>query len=109
MSRSFRHRQHREPWPARTVGDPSTRSRRQRRAVDRRSAASASTPTVQHHAGLTMLFGRFFMIILLLAIAGYRRAEQFRRRPAPSRHDAAVLSAADHVIVIVGALTFFPR
>ncbi len=60
--------------------------------------------------GLTMLFGRFFMIIPPLAIAGSLGRKK-RVPPSPGTFPvttplfAALLVS---VVVIVGALTFFP-
>ena len=65
----------------------STRIRRRRPTTARRSAASASTRNWYNTTlGLAMLFGRFFMIIPPLAIAGsLSRKKRFRRRSARSR------------------------
>ena len=61
--------------------------------------------------GLAMLFGRFFMIIPVLAIAGnLARKKDSRRRPKelfPSTRRLFTILLIS-VIIIVGALTFFP-
>jgi potassium-transporting ATPase potassium-binding subunit len=57
-----------------------------------------------------MLFGRFFMIIPVLAVAGSMRG----KRPVPAgpgtfpTHGLLFSGLLVSVIVIVGALTFFP-
>ena len=90
----------------------STPTRRRRPTTGRRSAASASTRTWYNTTlGLTMLFGRFFMIVPPLALAGSLAPQEaaFRRRsgtfPVTTPLFTALLVG---VIVIVGALTFFP-
>ena len=60
--------------------------------------------------GLTMLFGRFFMIIPALAIAGFLAAKK-TVPPGPGTFPTTGLTFVVllvGVIVIVGALTFFP-
>jgi K+-transporting ATPase ATPase A chain len=60
--------------------------------------------------GIAMLFGRFFVIILVLAIAGSLAT---KRRAEPTAgtfptHTPLFVGLLAGVIVIVGALTFFP-
>jgi K+-transporting ATPase ATPase A chain len=71
---------------------------------------NANTPWWNTTLGIAMLFGRFFMIVPVLAIAGSMR----NKRPVPEGPGtfptqgllfSGLLVA---VIVIVGALTFFP-
>ena len=71
-------------------------------------------PTRVYHntmLGLAMLFGRFAMIVPMLAVAGCARGEERRRRPrpAPSRPTRRCSSCcSSRVILIIGGLTFFP-
>jgi len=59
--------------------------------------------------GLTMLAGRFFMIIPAMAVAVRLSVrKQCRRVWAPSDQRIAFRRAVVGVIIIVGALTFFP-
>jgi K+-transporting ATPase ATPase A chain len=71
---------------------------------------SVNTKWYNATLGMTMLFGRFFMIIPPLAIAG----SLSRKKLIPPSlgtfpgHHAALHGLLVGVIVIVGALTFFP-
>jgi K+-transporting ATPase ATPase A chain len=71
---------------------------------------NANTPWWNTTLGLAMLFGRFFMIVPVLAIAGSMRD----KRPVPEgpgtfpTHGLLFSGLLVAVIVIVGALTFFP-
>jgi K+-transporting ATPase ATPase A chain len=71
---------------------------------------NANTPWYNTVLGLTMLFGRFFMIVPVLAIAGSMRG----KRPVPAgpgtfpTHGLLFSGLLVSVILIVGALTFFP-
>ena len=61
--------------------------------------------------GVAMLFGRFALIVPVLALAGFMAEKKSRaaRRLAHSRSPARCSSALlIGVILIVGALTFFP-
>jgi K+-transporting ATPase ATPase A chain len=71
---------------------------------------SANTPWYNTTLGLTMLFGRFFMIVPPLAIAG-SLARKKRSPASPGTFPVTTplfSSLLAGVIVIVGALTFFP-
>ena len=69
-----------------------------------------NTPWYNTTLGLAMLFGRFFMIIPMMAIAGNLAA----KKTAPSStgtfpvHTPLFVGLLVGVILIVGALTFFP-
>ncbi len=71
---------------------------------------SANTPTYNTTLGLAMLFGRFFMIVPVMAIAGSMIGKR-TVPPGPGTFPTdgllftALLTA---VIITVGALTFFP-
>ncbi len=71
---------------------------------------NANTPWYNTTLGLTMLIGRFFVIIPMLAIAG----NLARKRAAPPSPGTFPVTTPTFsilligVIVIVGALTFFP-
>jgi len=71
---------------------------------------NANTPWWNVTLGLTMLFGRFFMIVPVLAIAGSMRGKP----PVPAgpgtfpTHGLLFSGLVVSVILIVGALTFFP-
>jgi K+-transporting ATPase ATPase A chain len=71
---------------------------------------NANTPWWNVTLGLTMLFGRFFMIVPVMAIAGMMRDKQ----PVPAgpgtfpTHGLMFAGLLVAVILIVGALTFFP-
>jgi K+-transporting ATPase ATPase A chain len=71
---------------------------------------NANTPWWNITLGIAMLFGRFFMIIPVMAIAGSMRAK--RTVPAGPgtfpTHGLLFSGLLVSVIVIVGALTFFP-
>ena len=71
---------------------------------------SANTPFWNTTLGLAMLFGRFFMIIPVMAIAGSMRGK--RTVPAGPgtfpTHGWLFAALLVSVILIVGALTFFP-
>jgi len=71
---------------------------------------NANTPWWNTTLGVSMLFGRFFMIIPVMAIAGSMRG----KRPVPAgpgtfpTQGLLFSGLLVSVIVIVGALTFFP-
>jgi potassium-transporting ATPase potassium-binding subunit len=71
---------------------------------------NANTPWWNTALGITMLFGRFFMIVPVLALAGSMRGKQ----PVPAgpgtfpTHGLLFSGLLVAVILIVGALTFFP-
>jgi K+-transporting ATPase ATPase A chain len=71
---------------------------------------NANTPWWDTTLGLTMLFGRFFMMIPVMAIAGSMRGK--RTVPAGPgtfpTHGLLFSALLVSVILIVGALTFFP-
>jgi K+-transporting ATPase ATPase A chain len=71
---------------------------------------NANTPWWNTTLGLTMLFGRFFMMVPVLAIAGSMRGK--RTVPAGPgtfpTHGLLFSGLLVAVILIVGALTFFP-
>jgi K+-transporting ATPase ATPase A chain len=71
---------------------------------------NANTPWWNTTLGLSMLFGRFFMIIPVMAIAGSMRGK--RTVPAGPgtfpTHGLLFSGLLVAVILIVGALTFFP-
>jgi len=71
---------------------------------------NANTPWWDTTLGLSMLFGRFFMIIPVMAIAGSMRGK--RTVPAGPgtfpTHGLLFSGLLVAVILIVGALTFFP-
>ena len=72
---------------------------------------NANTPFYNTRCGLAMFFGRFGMMIPVLAIAGSlaRKKHVPARRRDPAHRTAAVhRSCWSSVILIVGALTFFP-
>ncbi len=71
---------------------------------------SVNTPWFNTTLGLTMLFGRFFMIIPPLAIAGSLGRKKHVTASAGTFPVTTPLFSAllTSVIVIVGALTFFP-
>ncbi len=72
---------------------------------------SANTPWYNVALGLAMLVGRFWMIVPALAIAGIagRQEGRPRRNPARCRPTGPLFAALlVGVIVVVGALTFFP-
>ena len=59
--------------------------------------------------GLTMLFGRFFLIVPVLAIAGsLARKQAVPPRPGPSRPNPPLLRLLLAVVLIVVGLTYFP-
>ena len=110
VSPGLRHVEHLQPGPARAVRDALrllVRRRQQRLGVRRHQR--------QHHwynttLGLAMLFGRFFMIIPPLAIAG---SLSRKKLIPPSLGTFPVTTPLFTtllvgVILIVGALTFFP-
>ncbi len=71
----------------------------------------ADTPWFNLTLGLAMLIGRFWMIILVLAIAGSRWPARSVAPPSPARFPTTgplFLVLLIGVIVIVGALTFLP-
>ena len=66
---------------------------------------------LQHLFGVATLIGRFAMIVPMLALGGLPRREEDRARVGGHLpgHDAAVRRCCSiGVILIVGALTFFP-
>jgi K+-transporting ATPase ATPase A chain len=69
-----------------------------------------NTPWYNLTIGLAMLFGRFFMIIPMLAVAGSLAAK--KRVPVSSgtfpTHGALFVGLLVGTVLIVGALTFFP-
>jgi potassium-transporting ATPase potassium-binding subunit len=69
-----------------------------------------NTPWYNTTLGLAMLFGRFFMIIPMMAIAGNLAAK--KAAPASTGtfpvHTPLFVGLLVGVILIVGALTFFP-
>jgi K+-transporting ATPase ATPase A chain len=71
---------------------------------------NANTPWWDTTLGITMLFGRFFMMIPVMAIAGSMRGK--RTVPAGPgtfpTHGLLFSALLVAVILIVGALTFFP-
>ncbi len=71
---------------------------------------NANTPWWDTTLGLTMLFGRFFMMVPVMAIAGSMRGK--RTVPAGPgtfpTHGLLFSGLLVSVILIVGALTFFP-
>jgi K+-transporting ATPase ATPase A chain len=71
---------------------------------------NANTPWWNTTLGITMLFGRFFMMIPVMAIAGSMRGK--RTVPAGPgtfpTHGLLFSGLLVSVILIVGALTFFP-
>ena len=71
---------------------------------------SANTPFYNSATGLAMLFGRFLMIVPAIAIGGTLCNKRFV--PATSgtfpTHNAMFIVILSSVILIVGALTFFP-
>ena len=71
---------------------------------------NANTPWWNTSLGITMLFGRFFMMIPVMAIAGSMRGK--RTVPAGPgtfpTHGLLFAGLLVSVILIVGALTFFP-
>ncbi len=71
---------------------------------------SANTPWYNMTLGLTMLVGRFLIIIPMLAVAGSLAAK--KRIPVTSgtlpTHGALFVGLLIGTVVIVGALTFFP-
>ncbi len=71
---------------------------------------SVNTPWYNTTLGLTMLFGRFFMMVPPLAIAGsLARKKQIPASPGTFPVTTPLFSSLlAGVIVIVGALTFFP-
>ena len=107
----FRHVEHLQSRAARAVRDALRLLVGAPPTTGRRSAASASTRTWYNTTlGLTMLFGRFFMIIPPLAIAGSLSRKKLvppslGTFPVTTPLFTALLVG---VIVIVGALTFFP-
>ena len=103
-------RRDRQPWPTRSVGDSvclHVGQREQRVGIRRPECEHA---VVQLTLGAAMLIGRFFVIMPMLAIAG----SLGRKKSVPPSAGTfpvttplfAVLLVG--VIVIVGALTFFP-
>jgi K+-transporting ATPase ATPase A chain len=71
---------------------------------------NANTPFYNTTIGLAMLFGRFFMIIPCLAIAGSMLGKK-TVAPGPGTfptNNALFATLLVSVILIVGALTFFP-
>jgi K+-transporting ATPase ATPase A chain len=71
---------------------------------------TANTPTYNTTLGFAMLFGRFFMIVPVLAIAGSMVGKR-TVPPGPGTFptNGLLFSALlTSVVVIVGALTFFP-
>jgi potassium-transporting ATPase potassium-binding subunit len=71
---------------------------------------SVNTPWYNVTLGLAMLVGRFFMIIPMLAIAGHLGREK-RVPPSPGTFPVTTplfTTLLVSVILIVGALTFFP-
>jgi potassium-transporting ATPase potassium-binding subunit len=71
---------------------------------------SVNTPWYNTTLGLTMLFGRFFMMVPPLAIAGsLARKKHIPASPGTFPVTTPLFSSLlAGVIVIVGALTFFP-
>jgi K+-transporting ATPase ATPase A chain len=71
---------------------------------------SANTPWYNMTLALTMLIGRFLIIIPMLAVAGSLAAK--KRIPVTSgtlpTHGALFVGLLIGTVVIVGALTFFP-
>ena len=71
---------------------------------------TATTEWMNTTLGIAMLVGRFFLIIPALAVAG----SLARKRPVPAgagtfpTHTPLFVALVFGVIVIVGALTFFP-
>jgi len=71
---------------------------------------SANTPYFNTTIGIAMLFGRFLMLIPLLAAAGNLAKKKLVPVSAGTfpTHSALFVALLVGVIVIVGALTFFP-
>ena len=71
---------------------------------------TANTPFYNATLAISMLIGRFFMIIPLLAIAGSLAAKKFVPASAGTFPTDSPIFAwlLVGVVVIVGALTFFP-
>jgi K+-transporting ATPase ATPase A chain len=71
---------------------------------------SANTPYLNTTLGLAMLFGRFLMLIPLLAAAGSLAAKKQVPLSAGTfpTHGPLFVGLLVGVVVIVGALTFFP-
>jgi K+-transporting ATPase ATPase A chain len=71
---------------------------------------SANTPWYDMTLGITMLVGRFLIIIPMLAVAGSLASK--KRVPVTSgtlpTHGALFVGLLIGTVVIVGALTFFP-
>ncbi len=71
---------------------------------------NANTPWWNTTLGITMLFGRFFMMIPVMAVAGSMRGKR-TVPPGPGTfptHGLLFSGLLVSVILIVGALTFFP-
>ena len=84
----------------------------QRETTARRSPASRSIHTgTTRRLGLAMLIGRFLMIIPMMAIAGQSCGQENQSRQSAGTfpvHTPLFVSLLIGVIMIVGALTFFP-
>ena len=100
-----------QPWTARLLRDSSTPSPARPATTGRRSRDSPATRPFYNVLGaLAMLVGRFGMIVPVLAIAG---SMAVKRSVAPSLGTFPTTGALWSVlllgvIVIVGALTYFP-
>ena len=72
---------------------------------------NANTPFYNTLGGIAMLFGRFWTMIPVLAIAGSLAAKKYVPPSAgtlPTHTPLFILFLAS-VVIIVGALTFLPR
>jgi K+-transporting ATPase ATPase A chain len=71
---------------------------------------NANTPWYNSTIGVVMLFGRFFMIVPVLALAGNLGAKKRIHDSAGSFPVSGIMFACllAGVILIIGALTFFP-
>ena len=71
---------------------------------------TANTPFYNTTLGIAMFFGRFWVKVPVLALAGVARAEE--ARPGDGGHaahaHATLRRHARRAIVVVGALTFIP-
>ena len=71
---------------------------------------SANTPWYNTTLGLAMLFGRFLMIVPIMALAGSLVQRKFRR-PARARsrsHGGTFFILLIGTVLLVGALNFLP-
>lgn len=71
---------------------------------------SANTPYYNLTTGLAMLFGRFLMIVPILAIAGSLAGKKYVPPTSGTfpTHGAMFIVLLSSIILIVGALTYFP-